>query len=241
MCTVTYMPKTIEGSFILTSNRDEREYRPTLPPQTYTNGNVRIAYPKDEKAGGSWIAMNDSANINCLLNGGIVAHQKQEHHTKSRGTVLLDFTASRLSIHDFFAQNNLENVEPFTIVALKHSNGIIQNLTEFIWDGNDKHFRQLKTNSPYIWSSVTLYNEEHRKIRKEWFELFYNEHRGNITKEKIVDFHSSNHTADNSINVIMQREGGLKTVSITQVLTIDNKVKMIYSDLLNNTIKEIEL
>lgn len=241
MCTVTYIPKTIDGSFVLTSNRDEREFRPTSPPAIYHQGDCKLVYPKDEKAGGSWIAMNDKGNINCLLNGGFIAHQKQEYHTKSRGTVLLDFTASGLSIDEFFAQNDLKNVEPFTIVALKQSNGIMQNIAQFIWDGNDKHFRQLNINSPYIWSSVTLYNEEHRKTRKEWFEQFYNLHRKNITKEKIVDFHSGNHTNDNAINVIMQREGGLKTVSITQILTADNKVKMIYSDLLNNSVKEIEL
>ena len=241
MCTVTYIPKIIEGSFVLTSNRDERLFRSTISPEIYSYGDCKLVFPKDEKAGGSWIAMNNKGNINCLLNGGFIAHQKQEYHTKSRGTVLLDFTASGMSIDDFFAQNDLKNVEPFTIVALKHNNGMIQNIDEFIWDGNDKHFRQLNINSPYIWSSVTLYNEEHRKTRKEWFERFYNLHKGNITKEKIVDFHSGNHTNDNTINIIMQREGGLKTVSITQILIADNKVKMIYSDLLNNSVKEIEL
>lgn len=241
MCTVTYIPPTPESSFVLTSNRDEREFRPTLPPEIYSLGKSKLAFPKDEKAGGSWIAMNDKGNINCLLNGGFIAHQKQEYHTKSRGNVLLDFTASGMSIHEFFAKNDLKNVEPFTIVALKQNNGIIQNLDEFIWDGNDKHFRQLEKNSPYIWSSVTLYNEEHRKTRKEWFELFYKANSRNISKEKIFDFHSGKHTNDNTINVIMQREGGLKTVSITQVLSIGNKVQMIYSDLLNNSVKEIEL
>lgn len=241
MCTVTYIPPTAESSFVLTSNRDEREFRPTLPPEIYPYGNCKLAFPKDEKAGGSWIAMNDKGNINCLLNGGFIAHQKQEYHTKSRGTVLLEFTASGMSIHEFFTPSDLKNVEPFTIVAIRQRNGKMQDLTEFIWDGNDKHFRQLNINSPYIWSSVTLYNEEHRKMRKEWFQKFYSEHKDSITKEKIFDFHSGSHTLDNSINLIMQREGGLKTVSITQVLSIGNKVQMIYSDLLNNSVKEIEL
>lgn len=235
------MPLIQENSFVLTSNRDEREIRPTLSPTIYYQGNCKLVYPKDEKAGGSWIAMNNKGNINCLLNGGFIVHQKQKFHTKSRGTVLLEFTASSISIHDFFAQNDLNNVEPFTIVAIKHANGIIQNLTEFIWDGNDKYFRQLEINSPYIWSSVTLYNEEHRKQRKKWFEQFYKQHKDNMTPQKIIDFHSCNHTNDNSINIVMQREGGLKTLSITQVLPINNKIKMIYSDLLNNSVKQIEL
>lgn len=241
MCTVTYIPPTKESSFVLTSNRDEKEFRPTLPPEIYPYDNCKLAFPKDEKAGGSWIAMNDKGNINCLLNGGIIAHQKQEYHTKSRGTILLEFTQSLRSTYEYFSQIDLGNVEPFTIVALIQSKGTIQNFTEFIWDGNDKHFRQLDINSPYIWSSVTLYNEEHRKTRREWFERFYKEHKGNLTKEKIVDFHSGNHTVDNTINVIMQRVGGLKTVSITQISALEQTLQMNYSDLLNNSVKEIEL
>ncbi len=241
MCTVTYIPPTKVSSFVLTSNRDEKEFRPTLPPEIYTYDNCKLAFPKDEKAGGSWIAINDKGNINCLLNGGIVAHQKQEYHIKSRGTILLEFTQSLHSSHEYFSHIDLENVEPFTIVALKQSKGTIQDLTEFIWDGNNKHFRQLDINSPFIWSSVTLYNDEHRKTRKEWFERFYKEHKNNITKEKIFDFHSGNHTNDNAINVIMQREGGLKTVSITQISALGQTLQMNYSDLLNNSIKKIDL
>lgn len=241
MCTVTFIPPTKESSFILTSNRDEREFRPTLPPAVYQIAGGKLVFPKDEKAGGSWIAMNEKGNINCLLNGGFIAHQKQEYHIKSRGIVLLEFTASGRSIHEFFAQSDLNIVEPFSIVALKHDKGIILKLDEFIWDGNHKHFKQLEINSPYIWSSVTLYNEEHRKTRKEWFELFYKENNGNITKEKIFDFHSGNHTNDNAINIIMQREGGLKTVSITQVLPIESRIQMIYSDLLTNSVKKTDL
>ncbi|MBN2820282.1 MAG: NRDE family protein [Bacteroidales bacterium] len=241
MCTVTYIPPNKESSFVLTSNRDEKEFRPTLPPEIYTYVNCKLAFPKDEKAGGSWIAINNKGNINCLLNGGIVAHQKQEYHTKSRGTILLEFTQSLRSTHEYFSQIDLGNVEPFTIIAIRQRERKIQDFTEFIWDGNDKYFRQLDINQSFIWSSVTLYNEENRKTRREWFERFYKEHKSNITKEKIFDFHSGNHTNDNSINVIMQREGGLKTVSITQVSANDERLKMNYSDLLNNTVKEIEL
>lgn len=241
MCTVTYIPPTQGNSFILTSNRDERVFRPTLPPEIYTYDNCKVVYPKDEKAGGSWIAMNDKGNVNCLLNGGFVAHQKQEHHTKSRGTVLIEFTQSALKAHDYFAAIDLGNVEPFTIVALSQSNGNVQDLSEFIWDGNDKHFQQLDINSPYIWSSVTLYSKEHRKTIKEWFEQFYKEHKNSITKENIFDFHSGNHTNDNSIKIIMQREDGLKTVSITQVSNVNDRLSLNYSDLLDGSAKEIKL
>jgi len=241
MCTVTYIPSTEENGFVLTSNRDEKEFRPTSPPEIYAYGNCKLVYPRDEQAGGSWIAINEKGNINCLLNGGIIAHKKQEHHTKSRGTVLLDFTLSALSAQAYFSQTDLCNVEPFTIVGLKQSNGKMQDITEFIWDGKHKHFRQLNVFNAYIWSSVTLYNKDDRKNRKKWFEQFYSEHKSSITKEKIIDFHSGNYTGDNSIGLIMQEDSGLKTLSITQISMSGNKVQMSYFDLLNSSVKEIEL
>ena len=235
MCTVTYIPPYGSNNFILTSNRDEKEFRPTIPPAIYMHIGKRLGYPKDEKAGGTWVAVNDKGKVCCLLNGAFTAHQKQEFHTVSRGTILLEFTTSDLTVHEFFAAKELENVEPFTIVAMEQNNDVINNLTEFVWDGRDKHFRQLDKNTPYIWSSVTLYNEGYRILRKEWFKRFYTEFSNSITPDKVLSFHSGSHTNDNSINVIMQREGGLKTVSITQVIPEKGKLIMRYADLLNNS------
>jgi len=200
-----------------------------------------MVFPKDEIAGGSWIAINDKGNVNCLLNGGFIPHQKQEHHTKSRGTVLLDFTRSALTGHEYFTQAALHDVEPFTVVALTHRKGVIQNITEFIWDGSDKHFRKIDKYIPHIWSSVTLYNEQQRKTKIEWFERFYKEHNNSLTKEKIVDFHSDNHFNDRSGNLIIQRNGDLKTVSISQVSVSNENLQMDYHDLLHSSVKEVEL
>ncbi|MGM0651116.1 MAG: NRDE family protein, partial [Bacteroidota bacterium] len=66
MCTVTYIPSLQGNSFVLTSNRDEKEYRPTMPPEVYTYDNCKLVFPRDEEAGGSWIAVSDKGNINCL-------------------------------------------------------------------------------------------------------------------------------------------------------------------------------
>lgn len=62
-----------------------------------------------------------------------------------------------------------------------------------------------------------------------------------MTADKIMNFHSGNHSNDNSINVIMQREGDLKTVSITQVSASVYGVKMSYFDLLNGSVNYLEL
>lgn len=238
MCTVTYIPSIKNSPFVLTSNRDEKAYRTTRPPVGYPHGSQNLTYPKDEKSGGSWIAINENGKVACLLNGAFVAHTKQDYHTISRGTVLVDFTASKKISYEYFSGKNLENVEPFTIVSLDYKLGVVTDFTEFIWDGRNKHFRQLNADRPYIWSSVTLYNEDHRNKRKEWFTRFYKKNRASITPEKILDFHSGKHTGDTSFNVIMQREGGLKTVSITQVIPYDTNLKMQYTDLVQHSLQE---
>lgn len=241
MCTVTYIPASKENPFVLTSNRDEKDFRPTQQPAGYRHNGLLVTYPRDEKAGGSWIAINEKGKVACLLNGAFAQHTKQEFHTTSRGTILVEFAASERNSHEYFSGINLARVEPFTIVSFEYINSLVQDFTEFIWDGQNKHFKQLNPNSHYIWSSVTLYNEEHQKMRKEWFVKFYKENKAIITPERILNFHLGKHTGDNSVNVIMQREGGLKTVSITQITPDEAKLKMQYTDLNKHSLQEVTI
>jgi len=127
----------------------------------------------------------------------------------------------------------LANVEPFTMLTVETLENEITHFSEFIWDGGHKHFRALNPGEPQIWSSVTLYGPEHRELRRQWFGRFINEKNGSISPESILGFHAGNHTGDNSINLIMEREGGLKTVSITQVVPENGNFSMKYFDLHN--------
>ena len=241
MCTVTYIPPSAQNGFILTSNRDEKEFRLTIPPAIYWQNDKRLGYPKDQRAGGTWIAANDNGRICCLLNGAYMAHKKQDFHTVSRGTILLELISSEIPVNEFFRTKPLKSVEPFTIVTLDKDKGDNIAFSEFVWDGNNKYFSDLDKHVPHIWSSVTLYKEEHRMLRKDWFNRFYASSGNNITPEKVFSFHSGAHTSDNAINVIMQREGGLKTVSITQITPTNGKLLMRYADLLNNSNHQLVL
>ena len=241
MCTVSYIPKTSETNFVLTSNRDEDSRRPTVAPQIYDFGSVRIAFPKDEISGGSWIAMNNRGKINCLLNGGVGTHTKQDYHTISRGTILLDLTKSELSTRDFFQDKELHNVEPFTVVSIQQEDGKVIELIEIIWDGATKHFRNLEINQAYIWSSAQLYSEEQNELRQKWFADFIKKNQANLSSDKIINFHSGSHSDDAGVNVIMQRGEVLKTVSITQITSYNDSLKMTYSDLLRNIKLEVLL
>jgi hypothetical protein len=169
----------------------------------------------------------------CLLNGAFVAHEKQAFYAQSRGNILIEVVSSSKNPQQYFVEKDLSKVEPFTIVSVEQHANNISHLSEFVWDGIQKHFRLLNPDEPYIWSSVTLYNDEHRQLRREWFDRFITEKNGSISPESILGFHGGIHTADHSINVVMEREGGLKTVSITQVIPENGEFRMDYFDLHN--------
>lgn len=235
MCTVSYIPGKKRGEFVLTSNRDEKSYRPTIAPQIYEFGNKNLGFPKDVQAGGSWIAVNNKGRICCLLNGAFVAHQKKIFYAQSRGKILIDLAASDLSPIHFFQEKILSDIEPFTIITLEKEKDQIISFSKFIWDGNKKHIRELNPDEPFIWSSVTLYEAEHRKLRYDWFTKFLQENKTNITSENILTFHTDTHTNNSSINVVMEREEGIKTVSVTQVFPENGEYIMKYLDLQNHT------
>lgn len=89
MCTITFTPISNHG-FILTSNRDEAPGRETLPPEIYNEDGVKLLYPKDAVAGGTWIGVSDRKRVASLMNGGFVAHEPKQSYRKSRGVVLKD-------------------------------------------------------------------------------------------------------------------------------------------------------
>lgn len=235
MCTVTYIPETAGRGFILTSNRDEKSFRPTVPLEIYSMDSTKVCFPKDARAGGSWIAMNNKGRLCCLLNGAFKAHQKMHYHTRSRGTVLIGFASTQMNVSDYFNSEDLSVVEPFTIIVVEQEKGRVTGMFEFVWDGNKKHVRKPDPMKPALWSSVTLYSAENRKHRKEWFSNFLESHNGSLTPEKVFEFHAGTHTTDHSVNLVMEREGGLKTVSITQVTTYNDIFVMTYHDLINNS------
>jgi len=241
MCTVSFIPDKDNGGFVLTSNRDEIAYRATDVPKVYKINKKELCFPKDVVAGGSWIAMNNKGRVVCLLNGAFVNHQKKPKYAQSRGNILIELVSSDKTPNQYFSGKDFTEIEPFTIVAIEKKGSKISHFSEFIWDGSDKHFRQPDSGKPQIWSSVTLYSPEIRQLRKQWFRTFLAENEGNISPEKILEFHSGNHIEDNSINVIMQRKGGLKTVSISQVRTARESLNMKYFDLHNNFESEVKL
>ena len=88
MCTVTFLPLPNQG-FVLTSNRDVGYQREkALDPSTYEEEEVSLFYPKDGKAGGTWIGTSRNNRLICLLNGGFENHKRASSYPKSRGLIV---------------------------------------------------------------------------------------------------------------------------------------------------------
>lgn len=222
MCTVTYIP-TKEGC-IITSNRDEKINREkALPPNEYNIGGKKIVFPKDPKAGGTWIAHNENKII-VLLNGAKEKHIKKENYRKSRGLIVLELMSSKHTL-SFWESIDLTNIEPFTIVVYEN-----KSLFQLQWNEVIKSNEQFNENENHIWSSSTLYSEEVREQRKIWFSNFINS-VSCPSSDEILYFHQFTESENKEFGLQINRNDILKTVSITQCEISNNKIEMHYVDL----------
>lgn len=226
MCTVTYLPLG-NNNFLLTSNRDETPLRKTIPPQKYIENGVELTYPKDELAGGTWISLSNKKRMVCLLNGGFENHIKKSSYRMSRGIIVKSILTADNSvayINDF----DFTDVEPFTIVLVDWCTELATY--ELVWTGKKKHFNKLEQ-KPHIWSSSTLYTEEMKQMRRDWFADWLIENR-EFKQEEIVKFHKNDKLGTSETSVKMFR-ANVETVSITSVKKVDSNVKMDYIDFVN--------
>ena len=229
MCTVSYITK--DGLRYFTSNRDENSSRQAaiMPAAEIQNGK-KIIFPTDPAGGGTWFAVAEDGTMGILLNGAFQKHIPFYPYRKSRGLVLLDLMTAPEGLSHFHS-DYLEKIEPFTIVFFQH-----KKLHELRWDGHHKHCRQLNSDSNYIWSSVTLYDDEAINKRERLFQQF-------ITRIPEVDtfsirnFHTNNH-GDFENGFVISRQNGIQTQCITQAIVGDDNVRFFYEDLLLNCQQE---
>jgi Transport and Golgi organisation 2 len=230
MCTVSFVSSN--GKIIITSNRDEKVIRPNaIEPKNYFINNKNIIFPKDPKAGGTWFAVDESGTILVLLNGANQKHKVAVHYRKSRGLIVLDMISS-LSPKDFWAEINLDNIEPFTLVLFQNN-----ELFQLRWDGKDKECIALDTKKNHVWSSVTLYPKEIRENRADWFHSFLSRSFGTnsiVSETEMLHFHRHTENENSENGLVINRNDELKTLSITQSVIEKNKVAILHYDLIAN-------
>lgn len=227
MCTVTYIP--LEEGFVLTSNRDEAPSRAAnIIFQEERNGNL-LTYPRDEGAGGTWIAASSSGQLVCLLNGAYEKHERNPPYKRSRGLMVLSFFDYN-GIHNFVSEYDFEGMEPFTFLMIEED-----QLWELRWTGTEKTLKRMDTKSRHIWSSATLYDGAMRSQRKGWFEEW--EEKNDWSPASILKFHRHGGIGDPNVDIVMNRNNIVRSVSITQVLMSDISC-MSHFDLMNGSIKK---
>ena len=197
-----------------------------MPAAEVRNGK-KIIFPADPAGGGTWFAIAEDGTTGILLNGAFQKHIPFYPYRKSRGLVLLDLMAATEGLHHFH-HVYLEKIEPFTVVFFQQ-----KNLYELRWDGCQKYTQQLNTDSNYIWSSVTLYDDEAIDKRKRLFQHF-------ITENPVIDnffirnFHRNNHD-DFENGFIISRRNGIQTQCITQAVVEEDNIRLFHQDLLLNS------
>lgn len=206
MCTVTYF--RLKNKTVLTSNRDEKSYRSAQEIHCEKG----IFYPQDAAKNGTWFAVTENGNAIVLLNGAFKNHQRKADYRKSRGIIVLDLIAKE-NIFKSLELIDLENIEPFTLVIFQKN-----ELTEFRWDGTEKHFKKLDIHQPRIWSSATLYDEEAQEKRNAIFKEFLENEK--TSEEKIWDFHHQK-TDDLENGITIKRQNTIQTISTTQLVISD--------------------
>lgn len=228
MCTVTYISQP-GGHFVLTSNRDENAARSPQHLDREEVGGATLIFPRDTAAGGTWIVASDTNRVACLLNGAFEKHKHQPPYKHSRGLMVLDFF-SFATAEDFVEKYDFEGLEPFTFIIVDRGQPY-----ELRWDEEQLHIKRLDPQGYYLWSSATLYPGEVGKMRQQWFQDWL-EGRQDFSPAAILDFHRSGGQGDDWNGFIMNRDGRVQTVSITQVVKNDAGISLTYNDLLRSKI-----
>jgi uncharacterized protein with NRDE domain len=211
-----------DDDFILTSNRDESPLRKTFLPKKYIEDEVEVIYPKDEKAGGTWIGQSAKKRVVCLLNGGFKNHQRKQSYRMSRGVVVKKILSVETAL-TFINQFDFNEIEPFTLVLISWEDGL--KAYELVWDGDEKYFNKLE-DVPKIWSSSTLYNNDQKELRKKWFEEWLEStERRDI--ESIKKFHLNDKLGEPEFSIKMKRDM-VQTVSVTSILKEGSNINMDY-------------
>jgi Transport and Golgi organisation 2 len=226
MCTVTYIPSS--DGYYLVSNRDEKHTRKKalLPLEYYLEGTA-VIFPKDADAGGTWIILKENGDSLCLLNGAFTNFADAGQYTVSRGKIVLEIAAA-FDMQKAFQLLSLTETAPFTLIMINNA-----RLWECRWDGEKKYCKLLDEYAAHIWSSATLYNTEQQKLRQQWFNKWVCENPS-ACLYSLFHFHKNTGEGNPAIDLVMNRDDKLFTVSITGIAVNSSARLMQYIDLRNN-------
>ena len=230
---MTHIP-TQDGVQIV-SNRDEQYIRkPAFMPGIHKFATGDLLFPKDGEAGGTWIVLHDHGHALVLLNGAFRPHHRTPPYRSSRGLILLDI-ADDLDPAGRFRSIDLDRIEPFTVIIRTK-----ERLYDCRWDGDRKQVLELDHKKAHTWSSCTLYDEVTQAERELWFRKFLT-HDPQPDNEAVINYHRTAGVGDPASDLLMRRENGLGTVSITSISLNGRSGIMQYLDLRSGSDSACEL
>ena len=233
MCTLTYIPAA-EGQYIFTTNRDEMPARAGSGLKKEQVNGVPVLFPPDAMAGGTWFASGSDDRSVCLINGAFERHDRNPPYRRSRGLMVLDFFEHH-SVQAFVEHYPFHGIEPFTLVTVERG-----SLWDIRWDGDKLHRQDLDPAQYHLWASTMLYSREVRKKRALWFAEWL-EQDPTPSPEAILGFHRTAGDGDPRNDLVMNRDGLVRTVSITSTFRQQEAILMRQFDLLREKEEEAVL
>ena len=130
---------------------------------------------------------------------------------------------------DFFEHYDLDGMEPFTFLFFQP-----EAVVEFRWDGANRFYKEMSANEAHFWCSATLYPDDMQVKREQVFRSWLASREAGKAPDPpaLIQLHLTGSVGDPEYDFVMQREGRVQTVSITQVIFRKKYARMRYFDLL---------
>jgi len=233
MCTLSII-ETSGGGYRAVQNRDEQRTRgQAYPPAWRTlDSGVRVQYPTDSDAGGTWIAVSDSGVTTGVLNfqtGG----KSNPDASQSRGEIplMLIEHSNPESMLDLLQGLDLSVYACFTGFGVVPSDdGVRVMIVQ--WDGAELHVVRDGTGAfePVVIASSGLGDE----LVQGRLPLFAEMVAGNPSPEAQDEFHNHQWADQPEFSVMVSRPAA-RTVSITSIHVAGEEEPMMeYQELAEN-------
>ena len=224
MCTVIFIPKN-NREFLLASSRDEHQDRPrAIPPRTKIFLNNDLVYPQDPVGKGSWMVCHGGTAL-CIMNGANKPHKRYPPYKYSRGLIPFKYLEIRHKNGSFEKDIDIEGVEAFTLIVVTE-----KEIKEYRWNQEDLNLHTFSIKKPKIWASAPLYDSKMFEQRKSWFNNFLLKYP-DPNPENVFHFYLNGGNDDPHSGLIINRDNGVKTVSLSCLEVKDRKATMHYKEL----------
>lgn len=230
MCTVTYLP--IDGARAVTANRDETPLRAARGLTPHLNVDRRVYHiAKEPLHGGTNMAIGEDGTVYVLLNGAFEPHPFGKSYAVSRGIMVLE-SLNYASLTAFVEDFQFEKTEPFTLLRFG------EVIEEIRWDGAVLHKAAYPPDRPEIWASAQLYTPEAIENRREWFAKLL---KSNPGPEEVFEFHQTGGNGDPANDMVMNRGGMVRTVSVTGIVSAPGEVAVDHLDLIGGSRQKLSI